>query len=480
LLLDAEETVGGAGDRATYQKTIDLTEGMIGKIEFAQSRFQELSRLGRSAAQMVSTYRAKLPAYTLNDLKALQVSLAREVCLNEGDSIALNEARSEFARLLDTTNLVIQTSQELMLQESTWVAGERIEALSGMLEQFVDIDQSFEDFAVNHKDAVQEQPFKHLRNRVSEFQQDTEGYLVQLLREAPPKEPRPGPSRPAPASRKRVVKTRFNGTVVGEVRPSAPGEPVLLDVRAPMTGKVIATFHEKTPGVWLERVPARGRRPTVQAPALDMQIAHGRALLDGLESFIQQTEANAKKPGRIPVEIEELFQQKAEHVEQSARTLEQSLIDSNTTDGPAVAATDLSVELKEARDRLYANGQRIRIDMTKQQPPTAARVQWLLSKNEIDIVRSGDRRRLKGPRKDYMQEYEIRERRTQQALWYAHFHYASQDAPVDAFTAAHLKLRDQRLLAGAFDMRSATTNPQVIAIYRSEISPQLARTLFFS
>jgi hypothetical protein len=211
-----------------------------------------------------------------------------------------------------------------------------------------------------------------------------------------------------------------------------------------------------------------------------MQIAHGRALLDGLESFIQQTEANAKKPGRIPVEIEELFQQKAEHVEQSARTLEQSLIDSNTTDGPAVAATDLSVELKEARDRLYANGQRIRIDMTKQQPPTAARVQWLLSKNEIDIVRSGDRRRLKGPRKDYMQEYEIRERRTQQALWYAHFHYASQDAPVDAFTAAHLKLRDQRLLAGAFDMRSATTNPQVIAIYRSEISPQLARTLFFS
>ncbi|MNW07167.1 hypothetical protein D3C71_2037210 [compost metagenome] len=79
-----------------------------------------------------------------------------------------------------------------------------------------------------------------------------------------------------------------------------------------------------------------------------------------------------------------------------------------------------------------------------------------------------------------MQEYEIRERRNQQVLWYAHFHYASQDAPIDAFTAAHLKLRDQRLLAGAFDMRSATTNPQVIAIHRSEISPQLARALFFS
>ena len=48
--------------------------------------------------------------------------------------------------------------------------------------------------------------------------------------------------------------------------------------------------------------------------------------------------------------------------------------------------------------------------MIKQQPPTAARVEWLLGKNEIDIVPDGDRRRLKGPRKDYLQEYEIRER----------------------------------------------------------------------
>ncbi|WP_347909797.1 hypothetical protein [Pseudomonas grandcourensis] len=479
-LLEAEETADGTGGRASYQKMIDLTEDMIGKIEFAQSRFQELSRLGRSAAEMVSTYKAKLPAYSPNELKALQVSLSRGVCLKEGDSVALNEARSEFERLLDTTNLVIQTSQELILRDNAWASGERIDALNGMLEQFVAIDQSFDDFALNHKDAAHEQPLRHLRNRVSEFQQDTEGCLAQLLREELPREPRPGTSRPTPASRKRVVKTRFNGTVVGEVRPSAPGEPVLLDVHAPVTGKVIATFHEKTPGVWLERVPARRRRPTTPAPALNTQMAHGRILLDGLESFIQQSEASAKKPGRIPVEIEELFQQKADHFDQSARTLEQSLISSNSTDEPEVAATQLAAELNQARDRLYAEGQRIRIDMTKQQPPTAARVEWLRSKNEIDIVRSSDRRRLKGPRKDYMQEYEIRERRNQQVLWYAHFHYASQDAPVDAFTAAHLKLRDQRLLTGTYDLRSATTNPQVIAIYRSQISPQLARALFFS
>ena len=131
-----------------------------------------------------------------------------------------------------------------------------------MLEQFAAIDQSFEDFSLSHKEAVLEQPFKHVRKRISEFQQETEAYLAQLLREQLPVEPRPGPSRPAPASRKRVVKTRFKGTVVGEVRPSASGQPVLLDVKSPMTGKVIATFHEKTPGVWVERVQPRRRHPT--------------------------------------------------------------------------------------------------------------------------------------------------------------------------------------------------------------------------
>jgi hypothetical protein len=473
-LLEAEETAGGDGDRATYRKMIDLTESMIGKIEFAQSRFEELSRLGRSAAEMASSYRARLPAFSLNDLKALQVSLAREVCLKEGNNAALTQARSEFARLLDTANLVIQTSQELMLEESAWIAGERIEGLSGMLEQFAAIDQSFDDFALSHKDAVLEQPFTHLHARVSEFQRDTESYLAQLLREQRPLEPRPGPSRPAPASRKRVIRTRFRGTVVGEVRPSAPGQPILLDVKAPMTGNVIATFHEKTPGVWVERIQPRRRRPTAQEPALDAQMAHARTQLDGVENFILQTETTAKKPGRIPVEIEELFQQKADQLAESARNLEQAR--ANSTD----ESPSLITELNEARDRLYAEGYRIRVEMIKQQPPTAVRIEWLLSKNEIDIVSGGDRRRLKGPRKDYLQEYEIRERRTAQTLWYAHFHYTGPDTPVDAFTAAHLKLRNQRLMAGAFDLRSATTNPQVIAIYRSEISPRLARSLFFS
>ena len=48
-----------------------------------------------------------------------------------------------------------------------------------------------------------------------------------------------------------------------------------------------------------------------------------------------------------------------------------------------------------------------------------------------------------------------------------------------SLSAAHLKLRNQRLMAGAFDLNSASSS-QLIAIYRSEISPPLANSLFFS
>ena len=476
VLLEAEETAAGTGDPVTYRRMYDLTEGMISKIEFAQSRFQELSRLGKRAAEVANTYRAKLPVFSLNDLKALQVSLARDICLQEQASPTLTQAQGDLVRLLDTTNLVIQTSQELLLDQTSLGANERIEGLNGMLEQFAAIDQSFEDFALNHKDVLLDEPFSHTRKRINEFQHQTEEHLAQLLLEHRPVEPRPGPSRPAPASRKRIIKTRFKGTVVGELRSSAPGQPVLLDVKAPMTGNVIATFHEKTPGVWVERIQPGRRRPPAPVADLATQISQGQTLLDGVESFIRQTEAHAKKPGRIPVEIEEQFQRKAEQLDESAKSLEQARLRANSTEEPPA----LIAQLNQAGERLYAEGYRIRVEMTKQQPPTAARVEWLLHKDEIDIVSGGARRRLKGPRRDYLQEYEIRERRTGKTLWYAHFHYNSPDAPADAFTAAHLKLQEQRRMAGAFDLDSATSSPQIIAIYRSAISPQLARSLFFS
>ena len=474
-LLDADKPVSSPDERATFRKMVDLCEETIGKLEFAHSRFQELSRLGKTAAEVASTYQARLPNYEPRTLKALQVSLGRETCLKENTSTTPTEAENSLDGLLDSTDLVIQTSQELMQDKGAWKIDERLEGLNALLEQFATIDQSLEDFALSHKDEVLEQPFQHLRMRINEFQSETEGYLGQLLREQLSLEPRPGPSRPAQQAQKRVIKTRFKGTVVGEMRPQVAGQPTLLDVKAPLTGAVIATFHEKTPGVWLERLSPESRRPAAKLPDLSTQLVQARTLLSGVDSFIRQTESSANKPGRIPVEIEEQFQQKADQLHEAAKNLQRTPSQTNTTADPA----PLIKALDEARERLNAEGYRIRVDMLKRQPPTAARIEWLKGKNEIDIVALGERRRLKGTRKDFLQEYEIRERRSGQPLWYAHFHYASLDAAREAFTAAHLKFSDQRLLAGPFDVRTATS-AQMIAVYRSAISPQLASSLFFA
>lgn len=45
-LLEAEETTAGAAERATYRKMIDLSEEMIGKIEFAHARFPGVESTG--------------------------------------------------------------------------------------------------------------------------------------------------------------------------------------------------------------------------------------------------------------------------------------------------------------------------------------------------------------------------------------------------------------------------------------------------
>ena len=136
-------------------------------------------------------------------------------------------------------------------------------------------------------------------------------------------------------------------------------------------------------------------------------------------------------------------------------------------------------QLATQTTRLYAEGHRLRLEMTKRQLPTAARVEWLHSKGEVNIVPLGDRRRLKGPRRDYLQEYEVRDSTTARVLWYAHFHYAQLKDGVQSYTAAHLKTREQRLL-GRVDIGASTSNQEAIEIYRRKISPQLARSLFFS
>jgi hypothetical protein len=282
----------------------------------------------------------------------------------------------------------------------------------------------------------------------------------------------------------RLIKTRFKGTVVGKPRTRLRSTDTdLVDVTSPLTGKVIATYHEKTPGVWVEHVPAKTVTPVTIPPTLTVSLQNGEALLAQLEAFIRRTEAHSKADRRIPLEIEEMFHQQAHRLDVAADAIEKALTDNNVTEGGPGSAVTVSKQLIEGAVALYKKGTDIRISMTKRQLPTAGRVEWLHSKGEVTIHRIGkplpEHRRLKGPRKDFLDEYEIRDHQTRKILWYAHFHYPTSDSPRPAFTAAHLKTVEQRGSGGAYEKHTRLNALQSIAIYRAEINHRLADALFF-
>lgn len=478
-LLD-EETPTPAAERVpAFEKMTDLTQGMIEKVESAQSRFEELGLLGKEAVEVSQYYRKKLPAYSMHDLKLLQITLAHELCLKAGPAETLAEPRRILETLVNDTALNVQSAQELSTDESLINLGERIETMSNLAEQFVVIDQRFLDFIEEYPDLIVAERLDQVRARIAGFNKDTVDRLANLLREQRLVEPLPGPSRPSVAPSKKIIKTRFKGTLVGEPRKDAKGQHTdLVDVKAPLTGKVIATFHEKTPGVWL--VSDTPEPPPVKAkPNLSKSVESGQALLDGLAAFHRRIDAHANRAQRIPVEIEEMYRQQGARLRDAGEAIDQALTALNLTEDPETGAGTLSKNLDTAATALYDKGHETRVQMIKEQPPTAARIEWLKGQKEVEILKKGTRRRLKGPSRDYLDEYEVLDHKTRKVLWYAHFHYADSTAAVESFTAAHVKTAAQRLLGGAFDVRG-NSDQELIAIYRSEISRPLASSLFFS
>jgi hypothetical protein len=476
-LLDEEQPVRGPERSASFTRMTDMTQGMIEKIELTNSRFQELSLLGREACEVTRVYKAKLPPFTLSDLKLLQITLAEHLCLKETPAPSL-DAQMTLDRLIDDASLNIRSALDLSGDESLLNLGERIEAMDTLAQQFSAIDQRFIDLVAEYPEHIIADRLEHVRTRVAEFAQDTLNHLTRLLQERRLIEPTPGPSRPATTPTKKIIKTRFKGTLVGEPRKGADGRDTgLVDVKAPLTGKVIATFHEKTPGVWLRRVTSRPA-PERPAPKLADSLASGQALLDGLAEFDRRTQAQIRRAPRIPAEIQDLYQQHAGRLREVIKHIDQSLLASNRTEERNDAAVTLRNALESAVSTLHETGRNTRIRMIKEQPPTAARVEWLKSEGEVDIAKVTTRLRLKGPGKDYLDEYEVLDHRTREVLWYAHFHYASTADPVGSFTAAHLKTVAQRRLGGAIEQDNA--GQELIAIYRSEISHALASSMFFS
>jgi hypothetical protein len=187
------------------------------------------------------------------------------------------------------------------------------------------------------------------------------------------------------------------------------------------------------------------------------------------------------QPGRSPGGVEFLFHQHATQLERASKKIEQALTDSNATESSsASSAAQVNKSLTDAAQDLYQQATSNMLKLTKQQPPTPAGIEWLKNKKEISITKTVDRRRLKGGKIQYLDEYTISDKKSSEVLWYAHFLYSTSWVPAKAFLYARLKTPTEQSLGMSADTPEGLNSSQRLAYYRSMIGLEQATQLFFN
>lgn len=465
-----------------FRELRELAGKLLVQLEYMHGRFTELKGLARDGALLLNTLKGSMPVYTPDDLKAIRISLTRNLCLPETSIKQTPQAWLAIDQIVDTADIAIQCLRDTLEEHSDRRLDERIDTLSSLIEQFQLLDERLQDFPVEFSEQAITDQLLELRGELSEFQRRATSNLGRLSLERTALRNRPTPPSTPPRPRKQFIHTRYNGLLIGEPRLNALGlETGLVDIRSPLTQQVLATYHEKTKGVWVVR--DRTPPPSAGPIAVDMQqsISEGQRLLDELPAFLARARTHANLADRAPFGIEHLYHQHASRLELARHSIEEALTQRNITDGGAFSAPASAVikALDGALADLYQQSNQLVQRTLKLRPPTVPGVEWLKRHNAVSIKKTVARRRIKSMKPDYLDEYTISDRATGQVLWYAHFHYSTHWTPDKAYLSARLKTPDEYRLGTAADTAKGLDRTQTVAFYRSEISLEQARELFF-
>lgn len=330
-------------------------------------------------------------------------------------------------------------------------------------------------------DAMVPEYFSRFLEDLSWISDRAEHRLSELIRESA--EPPAQPSEYAPRlkqPRRRVFKTRAQRTLIGRLREGESDLPgVVLDVTQAAGDAVIGTYHLHENGEWVEvkvvpaAKPMRGET-TVALAELKRQATAGLARIEPDISTVRRQSARISEPE----DMQDILEQKAEKLSALADKLVAHLADSPRSEEPGSTLQSLIDQLRSGAARLIEEGRNVRVAMIKNQPPTAARLSYLAREREVNIARFDGRKNMSGAkRNDFLQEYVIRDK-DQRVLWWAHFHYASEATADDAFTAAHLKIPEQRFIGYKALVKAAKDDGAVVTVYRSAIGKDVAQRLF--
>ena len=427
-----------------------------------------------------------------------------ELVLKKDSSSVTVEEQHAFSVISDISLLESAWSQISLRREGGGYAPEHFALLEGAIKAYHEIESICLNLQTLNSENFRNEYVALLGEVVIHLRQFAETQLAMVIRDSESSsseldEPRPGPSRlmrpvrktSAAKSRQKIIKTTDNTTLVGTVRdPVAGSTDEVVDIWEEGAGRrrSLTSYRRLEGDEWEPVSPARTPSPIPalisQSKSLSRLVVDGRALLGRVDSAIVENRARAAI-SKIPVELEEILEFKARSLEDIARKMDQVMAE-QSAEFAALEAVDktatlaLSRELKAGATRLRAEGRALRISQLKKLPPTGAGVEYLEAQGEVIVATEGHRRHLsKGQRKDWLQEFSIKDR-DGSALWFAHVHYRAQGTAVNDFEVAHLKFADQRFLSEKALYAKAKNPDDYIAVYRAKMDRDLVIRVFLA
>ncbi|RBH54238.1 MULTISPECIES: DUF6543 domain-containing protein [Pseudomonas] len=343
--------------------------------------------------------------------------------------------------------------------------------------------------------------------RLVELQQEAERSLVERIEAQAPEQDEPEVPSRQPGKTRKVIRTRRKKNYLGYVRDTRQDGHEVVELMDPQTGQPIDSFVEEEDGYWQPL-------PKPAAAPLPRPLPQ-----PGLKRLVQMAESQIRQAGREvemakrqipvakdPVYLQDVLEVQARALEALAGQIDRALVESNgsVSQSEISAAKVQASELRLQAGTLRHEGLLARIAVTKSSAPDTERLLFLKEHNEVEIFRNGPRTRL--GKDDFLQEYVVRDKAAGKNIWVAHFHYPEKNTPEELFVmrgalgkdgkpqahGAHLKRWDERFLGVKAQARAEQERfdrirqgqpgraLEVFRIWRSEISLNMARQLFFN
>ncbi|MBO1539473.1 DUF6543 domain-containing protein [Pseudomonas sp. OA65] len=376
--------------------------------------------------------------------------------------------------------LSMQISAHSSIKYYTLPPSEHLAVLASLTEQYGRALEALEVAKILYIEELEEIYFDKMVSLVKDLYDEVSGKLAAEVKPEP--NPRKRPAKPAfDRKKKRLIMTRKAGVLIGDIKPAGTNVDVadgsslpieVVEIHSEINGEVLETYSRHD-DVW-DVVEVRRPAPAPRTRAVKTIQGDAQKLLKQLDNRLRRAEGY-KKRCRHPQEIEEIMNNEASRYRTLMAELDRAFAASGASPSPADQA--LSQQLSNAISSLAAKGAALRTELSLELPPTDGNLQYLFEKKLIQVARLGERKALKGARKDFLQEYAINDT-DGFPLWYAHFHYETANTPKADYSVAHLKTKEQRREHYHSLLAKADSPYAVVNVHRGQIGKFLARDRF--